>query len=108
MSSLEEFSSEPGSFRDRTSRVFYQTNAVLRALTAPALADWQQLTTTGFFHRLHKAGKIVQTLLRHTDDHYTDYELGYFEQCVAAAFTIRERQPLASGTRILDHGQPKT
>ena len=50
---------------------------------------------------------MVQTLLRHTDDHYADYELGYFERCVAAAFAIRERQPLACGTRILYYGQPK-
>ena len=61
MSSLDEFRSEPGSFRDRTSRVFYQADTVFRALTAPALADWQQLTATSFFQRLHKAGKIVQT-----------------------------------------------
>ena len=188
MSSLEEFRSEPDSFRDRTSRVFYQADTVLRALTAPALADWHQLTATTFFHRLHKAGKIVQTeqvetlcfcdnppefaasahssptdpspwvatlkhqkipfisypyewsfgmlkdaallqlellqaalvlefitredpmvqtLLRHKDDHYADYDLAYFEQCVAAAFDIQERQPLTSGTRILYYGQPK-
>ena len=61
MSSLAEFRSEPGSFRDRTSRVFYQADTVLRALTAPALADWHRLTATTFFERLHKAGKIVQT-----------------------------------------------
>ena len=61
MSSLEEFNSEPGSFRDRTSRVFYQHDAVFRVLTDPASADWQQLTAASFFHRLHKAGKIVQT-----------------------------------------------
>ena len=52
---------EPGSFRDRTSRVFYQADTVFRALTAPALADWEQLTSTDFFQRLHTAGKIVHT-----------------------------------------------
>lgn len=52
---------EPGSFRDRTSRVFYQADTVFRALTAPALTDWEQLSSTVFFQHLHKAGKIVQT-----------------------------------------------
>ena len=51
---------------------------------------------------------MVRTLLRHKDDHYTDYTLAYFEQCVSAAFEIIERQPLASGTRILYYGRPKT
>ena len=51
---------------------------------------------------------MVRTLLRHKDDHYTDYTLAYFEQCVSAAFEIIERQPLASGTRILYYAQPKT
>lgn len=51
---------------------------------------------------------MVQTLLRHKDDHYADYETAYFEQCLSAAFGVIERQPLASGTRILYYGQPKT
>ena len=61
MSSFDELKSEPGSFRDRTSRVFYQADTVFRALTVSALADWEQLTSTAFFQRLQKAGKIVQT-----------------------------------------------
>lgn len=61
MSFSDEIRSEPGSFRDRTSRVFYQADTVVRTLTAPALADWNQLTRTTFFQRLHNAGKIVQT-----------------------------------------------
>ena len=51
---------------------------------------------------------MVQTLLRHKADHYTDYDLEYFERCLSAAFTVNERQPLASGTRILYYGQPRT
>lgn len=51
---------------------------------------------------------MVQTLLRHKADHYTDYDLGYFERCLADVCTVTERQPLASGTRILYYGQPKT
>ncbi len=61
MSFSDEIRSEPGSFRDRTSRVFYQADTVVRTLTAPALADWNQLTRTTFFQRWHNAGKIVQT-----------------------------------------------
>ena len=52
---------EPGSFRDRTSRVFYQAGTVFRALRAPALANWQQLVATAFFQQLQEAGKIVHT-----------------------------------------------
>ena len=55
-----------------------------------------------------RADPMVQTLLRHKDDHYTDYETPYFEQCLSAAFEIIERQQLASGTRILYYGQPKS
>ena len=51
---------------------------------------------------------MVQTLLRHKDDHYADYNTAYFEQCLSAAFTVIERQSLASGTRILYHGRPQT
>ncbi len=51
---------------------------------------------------------MVRTLLRHKADHYTDYDLEYFERCLADIFTVNERQPLASGTRILYYGQPKT
>lgn len=61
MSSFNKLRSEPGSFRDRTNRIFYQADAVFRALTAPALADWQQLASTGFFQRLLNEGKIVGT-----------------------------------------------
>ena len=50
---------------------------------------------------------MVQTLLRHKADHYADYDLEYFERCLAEMFLVLERQPLASGTRILYYGQPK-
>ena len=50
---------------------------------------------------------MVQTLLRHKADHYTDYDLESFERCLAGMFRVLERQPLASGTRISYYGQPK-
>ena len=52
---------EPGSFRDRTSRVFYQDGAVLRGLNTPAAQEWEVLKTKPFFQQSMVEGKIVQT-----------------------------------------------
>ncbi len=52
---------DAGSFRDRESRVFYRDGRVLRALSQPALEDWQALVASSFFDRLQTAGKIVPT-----------------------------------------------
>lgn len=53
--------SEPGSFRDRTSKVFYHGGAVLRGLSDKALEDWEYLSSRTFFQRLMAEGKVVQT-----------------------------------------------
>lgn len=50
---------ESGSFRDRTSRVFYHNGAVYRALTQHALQDWEALSSTQFFQRLSADGKVI-------------------------------------------------
>ncbi len=50
---------------------------------------------------------MVQTLLRHKADHYTDYDLGYFERCLADAFEIDRQETLESGTRILYYARSK-
>ena len=50
---------------------------------------------------------MVQTLLRHKADHYTDYDLEYFERCLADAFEIDQRETLASGTRLLYYARSK-
>ena len=50
---------------------------------------------------------MVQTLLRHKADHYTDYDLKYFERCLADAFEIDQREILASGTRRLYYARSK-
>ena len=42
---------------------------------------------------------MVQTLLRHKADHYADYDLAYFERCLADAFEIAQQETL--GTRRL-------
>ena len=50
---------------------------------------------------------MVQTLLRHKADHYADYDLEYFERCLADAFEIDQQETLASGTRILYYARSK-
>ena len=57
---------EPGSYRDRNSRVFYCGEAVLRGLSVKALEDWEYLWSRTFFQRLMAEGKVVQT--EHVDD----------------------------------------
>ena len=50
---------------------------------------------------------MVQTLLRHKADHYTDYETTYFERCLADAFEIEQQETLESGTRRLYYARSK-
>jgi SAM-dependent methyltransferase len=38
---------------------------------------------------------------------HPDYELGYFERCLAAAFDVERREELGSGTRVLYFARPK-
>ena len=52
---------EPGSFRDRTSRVFYRDGAVLRGLNTHAAQEWESLKTKPFFQQFMAEGKIVRT-----------------------------------------------
>jgi hypothetical protein len=52
---------EPGSFRDRDSRVIYRDGEVLRTLNARGLAEWQKLSATRFFPELLAAGRVVAT-----------------------------------------------
>ena len=51
---------EPGSFRDRTSRIFYSCGSVYRALTQQALQEWETFSTTQFYRRLSAEGKIIR------------------------------------------------
>ena len=50
---------------------------------------------------------MVRTLLRHKADHYTDYDLEYFERCLADTFAIDQYETLASGTRRLYYARSK-
>jgi SAM-dependent methyltransferase len=55
------FNSEPGSYRDRNSAVFYYNGEVLRGISAKALANWKRLTATRFFGDFTTRGSIVPT-----------------------------------------------
>ena len=52
---------DPGSFRDRESRVFYRDGRVFRALGRPAAEAWRKLSGCDFFARLTAAGRLVGT-----------------------------------------------
>lgn len=52
---------EPGSFRDRSARVFLQDGEVLRGLNERALDQWNALSSTAFFRRFVADGGLVAT-----------------------------------------------
>ncbi len=57
----EFFVPEPGSFRDRGSKVFYRSGEVYRGLSEQARADWTELSKRQFFARRVAAGCIAKT-----------------------------------------------
>ena len=58
---ITNYQFEPGSFRDRDSRVFYGDDAVFRGLSDRALDEWETLSSTTFFPRFITEGKLVHT-----------------------------------------------
>src|ERR671919_2209817 len=52
---------EPASFRDPASSVFYSNGRVLRGLSDRGAADWARLAATEFFPRLIAEHKAVTT-----------------------------------------------
>jgi SAM-dependent methyltransferase len=52
---------EPGSFRDRSARVFYSGEGVYRGLSAAALSEWESLERTRFWAELKAKGHVVRT-----------------------------------------------
>jgi SAM-dependent methyltransferase len=53
---------EPGSFRDRHSRVFYNdAGEVLRFLSREGLDDWQALASSRLYSRFSETGELVAT-----------------------------------------------
>lgn len=52
---------EPGSFRDRDSRVVLSGETVLRAISPEGAADWELLSDSGFLTELVERGDLVGT-----------------------------------------------
>jgi hypothetical protein len=50
---------EPGSFRDRSARVFYHAGQVFRGLSPLALQEWETLSSTRFYRRFAENGGLV-------------------------------------------------
>ena len=50
---------EPGSFRDRSARVFYHDGEVFRGLSERALHQWQELSATSFYRRFVAEGGLI-------------------------------------------------
>lgn len=58
---------DPGSFRDRQSRVYHAGDRILRGLSARGLECWNALERTNLFRRFTDAGKLVRTRLLEVD-----------------------------------------
>jgi len=58
---MPEAGVEPGSFRDRSARVFIQDDEVFRGLNERALEQWNTLSSTAFFRRFVAEGGLVGT-----------------------------------------------
>lgn len=52
---------DPGSFRDRSSRVFHRDGRVFRALNESAARQWNAARQTSFVPRQMDAGRIIRT-----------------------------------------------
>ena len=61
---MSDIALEPGSFRDRTARVFYHDGKIFRGLSDTALREWQALSATAFYRRFVDSGGIVPTQQR--------------------------------------------
>lgn len=82
---------DPGSFRDRTGRVFFADGQVYRGLNAEALSQWAMLEQREFFRRYTAEGKLVDT--RRVD---SPGRLGQDEAHVWQGVLHHERIPFVS------------
>lgn len=57
----QEVAVDGGTYRDRSSKVFYQGDAVLRALDRRSTENWKHLTRTRFFNDLTSRGHLIST-----------------------------------------------
>lgn len=70
--------------------------------------DWlASLGTSLVIEFVTKEDPMVRTLLRNKRDNYCDYEIEYFERCLARTFNVARRETLLSGTRILYFAKTK-
>jgi SAM-dependent methyltransferase len=58
---------DPGSFRDRDSKVLYDDREVLRGLSERGLADWRALESSALYSRFSESGQLVGSELIDTD-----------------------------------------
>lgn len=58
--------SEPGSFRDRSNKIYYADHKILRGVSGDALESWQAFSKTDVFLNLIRDEKIIAT--REEDD----------------------------------------
>jgi ribosomal protein L11 methylase PrmA len=54
-----------------------------------------------------KQDEMVEKLLRNKIDNYADYEVDYFEKCLAEHFRVEKRQEVKGGKRILYFARPR-
>lgn len=62
-SSMEGVLPDPGSFRDRSNRVFKGTHGVFRGLTTGACQDWRHLSSSQLFSQFTASGKLIRSEL---------------------------------------------
>jgi hypothetical protein len=58
---MSDVALEPGSFRDRTARVFYHKDRIFRGLSEAALAEWRALSQASFYRQFSTRGAIIRT-----------------------------------------------
>ncbi len=70
--------------------------------------DWlADLGTDLIIEFVSKDDPMVHALLKNKEDNYFDYEIDYFENCLAQGFEIARRESLGSQTRTLYYAQNK-
>jgi hypothetical protein len=71
--------------------------------------DWlASLGTSLVIEFVTKEDPMVKKLLKNKEDNYTDYEVGYFENCLAESFHLLKTERMKSGNRILYFAESRT
>ena len=80
---------DPGSFRDRSNRVYDDGRRIYRGIDAQALSNWRAVRNHAFFRTLQSKGRIVNT--REWDESSDGPEAGTW-----AAHLVHERVPFVT------------